>query len=110
MNRLRIALAIFVGFGCSQVALANEYAMSYSNAELASADGVKDVHERIVKVAKLYCPTYSQVRNHREVRACVDEVVNDLVNKVDHPSLTSFHNTDNSVRVASAEDVQPNNS
>jgi len=102
VKKLATALLITAAFGASTNAIADDYAMAYSSTELTSASGIEQVHERIVKVAKQYCPTYSQIRNHKEVAACVSDVVEDLVNKVDHPRLTSYHTGDNSVQVAAA--------
>jgi len=106
MKRLSVALLGFAAIGLAQGAMAGEYAVSYSNQELTSASGVESVHERIVRVARKYCPTYSQVRNNKEVQVCVQDVVSDLVEKVDHPRLTSYHTNDGSVRVATAESTE----
>ncbi|MCR9260349.1 MAG: UrcA family protein [Pseudomonadaceae bacterium] len=103
MKKLATALIVTAAFGFSTNAIADEYAMAYSSTELTNSAGIKQVHERIVKVAKQYCPTYSQIRNHNEVAACVSDVVEDLVSKVDHPRLTSYHTGDESVQVATAD-------
>ena len=103
MRSLVVALVGFVAVGLGSTALAGEYAVSYSNQELSSANGVQSVHKRIVTAARRYCPTYSQIRNTREVWACMQDVVSDLVDKVDHPQLTSYHTGDNDVRVAAAK-------
>ena len=76
--------------GASAVA-ADEYVLSYSEKELANFAGVENVHTRIVKAAKQYCPSYSSVRSLADVRTCVDGVVEDLVAKIDHPKMTSYH-------------------
>ena len=94
-------------FGISGVANASDYVLSYSEKELATHDGVKDVHSRIVEAARDYCPRYSSVRSLAEVRSCVDDVVNDLVDKVNHPRMTSYH-TGEAVRVI-ADGVDYNN-
>lgn len=80
-----------------------EYMVSYSHTELTSAKGAADVHARIVKAAKNYCPTYSQIRSQAEVKLCVDGVVEDLVSKVDHPTLTSLHESGSAISVAESE-------
>ncbi|MEM7099601.1 MAG: UrcA family protein [Pseudomonadota bacterium] len=85
-------------FGLSGAATAGEYVLTYSETELATHDGVKDVHSRIVAAARDYCPTYSRVRSLAEVRDCIDDVVDDLVDKVNHPKMTSYH-TGEAVRV-----------
>ncbi len=102
MKRLIVALMGVACFGFGQTVLAEGYAVSYTQSELASVQGARDVHERIVKAAKRYCPEYSVVKDLREVNACVADVVKDLVAKVDHPRLYSYHEGDDNVRVASA--------
>jgi len=102
MKSLVVALVGFAAVGLGQTASAGEYAVSYSNQELTSVTGVENVHERIVRVARRYCPTYTQIRNIREVSACIADVVSDLVDKVDNPRLTSYHTDDGSVRVAAS--------
>jgi UrcA family protein len=103
MKSLVVGLVGFAAVGLGQTALAGEYAVSYSNQELTSVSGVEGVHERIVKVARRYCPSYTQIRNAREVQACIADVVSDLVDKVDNPRLTSYHTGDPGVRVAAAD-------
>ena len=100
MKKFNLALiGVFVmGFGMS--AVADEYVLTYSEKELATFGGVADVHARIVKAAKQYCPTYSQIRSHADVKTCVDGVVSDLVLKVNHARMTSFHSGDRGVQVA----------
>ena len=103
MRNLIVALVGFTAVGLGSAALADGYAVSYSEQELTSASGVESVHQRIVTVARRYCPSYSQIRRLREAQACIQDVVSDLVDKVGHPRLTSYHTDDGSVRVAAAE-------
>ena len=103
MKKIAIVFVGFAVLGFGQTALAQEYAMSYSTQELSTAAGVKDVHARIVKVAKRYCPSYSEIRDQKEVDSCVAEVVADLVQKVDNAQLTSFNDGDEGVRIATTD-------
>lgn len=49
-----------MAFGTAASADENEqYEVVYSANEMSNYDGVRDVHERIVKAAKQFCPTYS---------------------------------------------------
>ena len=89
--------------GLNAHAAGEEYLVSYSEVELTSAKGTEDVHARIVKAAKHYCPTYSQIRSHAEVKLCVEGVVEDLVSKVNHPTLTSLHESGSAINVADSE-------
>ena len=103
MKSLGVAVIGIMLFSANAAAEADEYVLSYSSKELGSAHGVSEVHERIVKAAKRYCPTYSTIRNMREVNDCIDDVVNDLVSKVNHPRLTDYHIGDDRVRIAGGE-------
>jgi hypothetical protein len=40
------------------------------------------------------------VRSVRRVQTCVADVANDLVSKVNHPQLTSYHSGDGELRIA----------
>ncbi len=100
----KFALVLVGVFGFAGVASADEYVLTYSEKELANYTGVKSVHERIVKAAKQYCPTYSQIRSHADVKTCVDGVVEDLVSKVNHPRMTAFHDGQG-VQIAEGLDV-----
>ena len=97
MKKLAFAVIAVVGF--VGTASAEEYVLTYSEKELGDYAGVEAVHQRIVKAAKQYCPTYSQIRSHRDVQACVNDVVQDLVEKVNHPRMSAFHDGQ-SVQVA----------
>ena len=85
------------------------YALTYKADELSNYDGVRDVHARIVKAAKEYCPTYARIRSVREVNACIQDVVADLVAKVDHARLSSYHAGDDYVQVAGSSNVVKTN-
>lgn len=91
MKKLACVLVGVFGVAFVGAASADEYVLTYSEKELGNYNGVKAVHERIVKAAKQYCPTYSQIRSHRDVKTCVDGVVEDLVNKVNHPRMAAYH-------------------
>lgn len=104
MNKSLIAVFSVGLVGMSSVALAdNSYAVSYSQKELTSAQGVQAVHARIVREAKRHCPDYSTIRRIREVTLCVEEVVSDLVDKVNHPELSRYHANDEGYRIASEQ-------
>ena len=85
------AVAMFVSaLLLSSNAAAEDYVVTYKHAELTNAQGVADVHNRIVKAAKRYCPTYLEIRSHADVQTCVEGVVRDLLAKVDSPTFTAF--------------------
>ncbi len=83
--------------GFSSLAGAGEYTMTYSKGELRNIQGVKAVHARMVKAAKLYCPTYTEIRSLADVRTCVNGVVSDLVGTVNHSGLTRYHDGDEEI-------------
>ncbi|MEM7077227.1 MAG: UrcA family protein [Pseudomonadota bacterium] len=101
VKRSIAAVVIGGGLAVAPAAMAgDEYAITYAESELRSFSGIERVHQDIMRTARRYCPTYSQIRSHREVEACVADVANDLVNKVNHPRLTSFHVNEGSIDVA----------
>ena len=70
----------------------NNYTITYREAELTSIEGRIAVHERIVKAAKNHCPNYNRTKSLGDIANCVDDVVSDLVEKIDHPQFTAFVN------------------
>lgn len=96
-------VGMFLGimfFGMSASAAERDYMVSYSYTDLTTSQGVESVRKSIVKAAKQYCPTYSQIWSHADVKNCVDGVIEDLVSKVDHPQFTSLHETGSTVSLA----------
>ena len=61
---------------------------------------VKALHRRIVNTAKRTCPSYSEVRSVRVVRECKQAAVNDLVGKIDRPSLSAYVKGESEIRIA----------
>lgn len=103
MKKLIVTAVSVALFGLAGAVAANdEYVLAYSTKELSTFSGVEDLHKRIVKTAKQYCPTYSQIRSHADVKTCVDGVVEDLVAKVDHPRLSGYHAGEEWARIAVA--------
>ncbi len=103
MKKLIVAAVSIALFGIGGTAAANdEYVLTYSAQELSTFSGVQDVHKRIVKTAKQYCPTYSQIRSHNDMKTCVEGVVSDLVEKVNHPQLSGYHAGEEWARIAVA--------
>ncbi len=104
-------LIVMVGASCMAFGAAasaddpKQYVLAYAANELSNYDGVRGVHARIVKAAKQYCPTYARIRSVREVNTCIEDVVADLVAKVDHPRLSSYHAGDDRVLVAGSSTV-----
>ena len=111
MKKLALAVLSVACFAAgSAIADENQYAISYSNQELSNHEGVAAVHQRIMRTAKQHCPSYSQVRDLRRVRSCVSEVADDLVTKIAHPQLSSYHSGDSDVRVATMTQGASDNS
>lgn len=84
----------------------SEYAVTYSVEELKTQKGVEEVHARIVKAAKAYCPDYAESGSKWEMRECMNDVVSDLVAKVGHPQLTQLHEGDEGVAIATSAGAQ----
>lgn len=85
----------------------DEYGVTYKASELASAQGVSEVHARIVTVAKNYCPSYREAGSLRELKVCLVDVTNDLVGKINHPTLSSYHDRENGVEIANLTRQSP---
>lgn len=97
---LKSALVVS-GLTFSAGAAAQEaYGVSYKASELRTAKGVGAVHARIVNIAREYCPSYREAGSLREVKLCLEDVTNDLVGKINHPSLSSYHSREAGVVVA----------
>lgn len=110
MKKLVIAVIGVACFGAGNAVAADQYELAYSKQELASHQGVATVHKRVLRTAKAFCPSYSEVRDVRRVRSCVQDVADDLVSKIDHPKLTSYHTGEGDVRVAATLPATDDNS
>lgn len=70
-----------------------EYRFSYQPAELQTSHGIASVYQRIQQTATDYCPKYQVIagaRGARERKVCVQEVVSDLLAKVNHHGLNKY--------------------
>ena len=96
------ALVLFVALTLSaSVSMAgDEYSLVYSKDDFRSADTVAALYQRVVKTAKSYCPDYSRTKSLSNQYDCINDVVTDLVDSIDHPSLTAFANGDTDVQIA----------
>ena len=110
MKRSVIAVVGLACFAAGNVMAADEYRLAYSKQELANHQGVAALHARVLSTAKAFCPSYFEVRDLRRVRGCLEEVSDDLVAKIDHPRLTSYHTGADDVRVAATANVISDNS
>ena len=97
MKRLLIAVFTLVS---AQAFAAEDYALKYGAVDFQSVETVKALHRRIVDTAKRTCPSYSEVRDVRFVSDCKQGVVDDLVGKIDRPSLSATVEGVSEVRIA----------
>jgi len=97
-------------FGAANAMAADEYQLTYSKQELGSHQGVAALHERVLRTAKDICPSYFELRDLRRMRGCMQEVADDLLAKIDHPRLTSYHHGGAELRVAAARAAAGDNS
>ncbi|MCP5178789.1 MAG: UrcA family protein [Pseudomonadales bacterium] len=67
-----------------------DYSLVYRNADFATYENVRDLHQRIVKTAKAHCPSYFTTRSLSDVNTCVRDVVENLVRSIDNPRLTAY--------------------
>ena len=106
MPRLQIISLAAVLALTSSTALAaskeQQLDFSYDPAELATAEGLAQLHQRIVSFAKGECKSISNppIRNPRADR-CTSELVAQLIAQVDSPLLTAH--AERGVAVAVAE-------
>ncbi|MEM7100048.1 MAG: UrcA family protein [Pseudomonadota bacterium] len=68
----------------------DRYSVSYSKEDLQTTHGVAALHARIKQIAQNHCPSYKEVRNLGDNRRCVEDVMTDLVSKVNNPRLTAY--------------------
>lgn len=96
MTRITTVLfSLAIATGAPVVATAAEdhasrYNLVYSSADFSSPAAVEALHQRIVKTAKSHCPSYFVSRSMADTRACVRDVVNDLVKVINNPMLSAF--------------------
>ena len=98
LRSLSLAVALTVG---ATSAFADEYSFNYNTSDLDSYNGVAKVHADIEATAKAHCPTYNQVRSLGDIRACQEDVINALVEKIGSVKLTAYHNGESSEQIAS---------
>ena len=72
------------------VSAVENYTVTYSEAELVNATGMQSVYSRIYATAQSHCPKYRRIKSHRDVRTCINGVVDDLVTKMNHSGFTTF--------------------
>ena len=85
------AFALLAGLAAAPATLAGEgYAVAYTEAQISSTDGMRALHQQIRNTAEEYCPKYSDVRSFPRINACVADVVDDLVAKVNQPAFTAY--------------------
>ena len=78
----------------------NHYQVAYSAQDFQSVDTVKSLHERIVRTATRFCPTHRLVGSISRVNDCVNDVVDDLVGKIERPSLDAYVRGETETRIA----------
>lgn len=83
----KLVLLVFTCFSVSFTWAQDSYIISYSEQELTTTQGRAKVLRRIQDAATSYCPTYLQIKSHSDVRACVEGVVQDLLDKIDSAEL-----------------------
>ena len=99
MKIRNFSLAVVFTMGAS-AAVADDYSFKYSMSDLNTYQGVSQVHKEIQSTAKEHCPSYTKVRSLADVRACREDVANDLVEKIASAKLTAYHNGETSEQIA----------
>ncbi len=81
---------------------ASRYNLVYSSSDFNSPAAVVALHDRIVKTAKSHCPSYFVSRSMADTRACVRDVVSDLIKVINNPMLSAY-SSGNSVQEVTAD-------
>jgi UrcA family protein len=80
------------------------YVLTYSARDLESVATVRDLYQRIRKLALGHCPDYGRSRDLAGRGACVNDVVRDLIRSIDHPALTAYADGTGDLQVAGEPD------
>lgn len=74
-------------------AKSNDASLRFARGELASANGLEDVHTRVLREARRVCRMHGvrDVRRRQSEFACRERVVDDLLAAIDSERLNSFH-------------------
>jgi len=67
---------------------ADDVSVTYRSYELTTPEGVQVLYHRLEQRAENHCLANGRIAAER---ACVRDLVNDLVTKLDNPQLTSLH-------------------
>ena len=94
-----IFAAFALTFAASAYAADDEYVLTYSADDFQSVETVKDLYQRVRNVARNHCPSYFRSRDLAGTTACVDDVVNDLIDNINHPALSAYQDGEDDVRV-----------
>jgi UrcA family protein len=93
VNTVLFIMAVTTGapvFAIAAEDKASRYNLVYSTSDFSSPAAVEALHKRIVRTAKSHCPSYFVSRSMADTRACVRDVVNDLVKVINNPMLSAF--------------------
>jgi len=107
MNKLLIAL-LTISFAGTVAADADHYRLAYTTADFSDVASVEDLHERITRTARDYCPGYLPSKNLAETRRCVEEVTEEIVQSINAPALSAMANGNaDQVRIALEQQRHP---
>ncbi len=67
------------------------YELRVNPAQLNGLENVQSLHDQIQDTARRACPSFGNERDLREMRACREDVVADIVQQINHPLLTAVH-------------------
>lgn len=114
MNRRRTAITALALLGVTALSSGAAYATTYVvetlllkfyRADLDKPGGPKKLYWRIQRAARIVCrvPPMREMTTHPVYQKCYDDAVEDAVEKVNAPALTSLHR----LRTASASTGHP---
>ena len=92
--------SLFVVVAATASADDSRYVLSYTKADFDSVESVKALHRRIRTLATNHCPTYALTRDLRGTRDCVNDVMADLIDSINHPALSAYVEGADELRIA----------
>lgn len=100
MRKITIAVAATIVASMAAPAQAGDVKFSFERWMLGSDEGTHSVYERLERVTKRACTFMPGANSHQLKEECRDDLMTQLVTKIDNPKLTLLHLEGGAVRYA----------
>lgn len=101
MNKIFLALLLTAATAVTASANADQYRFAYTTTDFKDVASVEQLHKRIARAARDFCPAYLPAKHLRETRNCISEVTAEIVASINNPALTALANGEpEQVRIA----------